>query len=180
MFLDPWHNPSVQEQAGGRITRLSQLAKHVHLWYLLVADSVEEPTHAAAERKRREADYLMHGFVDPNDITTDSLLSLEQLRLVLSSMDDAALAPPMDEWLPAHLGAQPLQLSSLNGMSTLQRMPTNQELLDVLTTNVAADVTNVLVDSGTFGAAEDEETGGTDMTTLAAIRRMVGVQTTSQ
>lgn len=156
IFLDPWHNPSVQEQAGGRLTRLGQTASHVHFWYLLIDGSIEEPTHAAAERKRREAEFLLRGYIDPNEITTDDMLNLDELRRILELPDAAQQNEPLDEFLLANPQCQPLMLRSCE---TTSPSPGYTDLIAVVTAtmNITSETADTLRDAGLFGIDEDAD-----------------------
>ncbi len=71
--MDPWWNPAAEEQAIDRAHRIGQ-DKHVHVYRLASADTIEEKVLALQERKRMLADIVDAGAGSP--ITPDDIRAL--------------------------------------------------------------------------------------------------------
>ena len=71
--MDPWWNPAAEEQAIDRAHRIGQ-DKHVHVYRLASADTIEEKVLALQEKKRRLADIVDESAGLP--ISTDDIRAL--------------------------------------------------------------------------------------------------------
>ena len=74
--MDPWWNPAAEEQAIDRAHRIGQ-DKHVHVYRLASAGTIEEKVLALQERKRKLA-----GFIDEG---AGSQISADDIRALLEA-----------------------------------------------------------------------------------------------
>ena len=75
-LLDPWWNPAAEAQAVDRAHRIGQ-DKHVMVYRLVAADTIEEKVMALQERKRELFDQVVDGGALPDGrITADDIREL--------------------------------------------------------------------------------------------------------
>ncbi len=76
IHLDPWWNPTAEEQANDRAHRLGQ-DKDVQILHLITPDSIEEAVVAMGVRKRRLFDRLITpGESMPQRLSQEEILQL--------------------------------------------------------------------------------------------------------
>ena len=73
--MDPWFNPSVEDQAIDRIHRLGQKSDVV-IYRLITTDTVEEGMLTLQEKKRRLSMSALSGGINPaNKLRLDDLIA---------------------------------------------------------------------------------------------------------
>ena len=75
IHLDPWWNPSIEDQASDRAYRIGQ-DKPVTVYRLIASDTIEEKIIALHQTKKSLADALLEGSDMAHKLSTDEILAL--------------------------------------------------------------------------------------------------------
>jgi SNF2 family DNA or RNA helicase len=78
IFLEPWWSHAVHHQAYSRAHRIGQ-TRHVHTYYIIVKDSIEEVIQEVCNKKIKE---IKDFFGDENDISSSKGISVEAIKTI--------------------------------------------------------------------------------------------------
>jgi len=77
--MDPWWNPSIEEQAVDRIYRIGQ-SRPVSIFKILIENTIEDRVIDLQKKKRK---LVFHAFGRQQQLDIESLESLEDLQVLL-------------------------------------------------------------------------------------------------
>lgn len=75
IHLDPWWNPSIEDQASDRAYRIGQ-DKPVTVYRLIASNTIEEKIIALHQTKKSLADALLEGSDMAHQLTAEEILEL--------------------------------------------------------------------------------------------------------